>query len=135
MTYKEDYKQGKLAEDIVYNDIKPFFKDNIIKINSRYSKYDYEGDKYIYELKTRNNCYSSFPTTLIPYDKIIKDSQKRQIFLFNFKDGLYYIKYREKKFKKFDLNTFCRYKRPDYNDVEKLYYYIPIEKLKPIINL
>ena len=134
MSYKIDYETGKEAEDIVLNDIELFFEDNIQKINSRYSKYDYEGDKYIYELKTRNNLYCSFPTTLIASDKIITKSPKRQIFLFNFKDGLYYIKYREKKFIKFDLKPFCRNKRNDYNDLEKLYYYIPIEKLKKIEN-
>jgi hypothetical protein len=134
MSYKIDYETGKEAEDIVLNDIELFFEDNIQKINSRYSKYDYEGDKYIYELKTRNNLYCSFPTTLIASDKIITKSPKRQIFLFNFKDGLYYIKYREKKFMKFDLKPFCRNKRNDYNDLEKLYYYIPIEKLKKIEN-
>jgi len=134
MSYKIDYETGKEAEDIVLNDIELFFEDNIQKINSRYSKYDYEGDKYIYELKTRNNLYCSFPTTLIASDKIITKSPKRQIFLFNFKDGLYYIKYKEKKFMKFDLKPFCRNKRNDYNDLEKLYYYIPIEKLKKIEN-
>jgi hypothetical protein len=134
MSFKKDYETGKEAEDIVHNDINLFFKDNIIKCENNYSKYDYEGDKYIYELKTRNNLYCSYPTTLIAGDKIINKSPKRQIFLFNFKDGLYYIKYREKKFNKFDLKPFCRNKRSDYNDLKKLYYFIPIEKLKKIEN-
>lgn len=131
MSYVVDRQQGIEAEDEVLDTIQNKFKDNISKVNERFCKYDFEGDKYIYELKTRNNFYSSFPTTMIPQDKITI-SNKRQVFLFNFKDGLYYIKYRKKIFKHFEVKPFKRF-RSDYNDKEKLYIYIPIEKLKEII--
>jgi hypothetical protein len=130
MSYVVDRQQGIEAEDEVLDIIQNKFKDNISKVDERYCKYDFEGDKYIYELKMRNNFYSSFPTTMIPQDKIL-DSDKRQVFLFKFKDGLYYIKHRKKIFKDFEVKPFKRF-RSDYNDKEKLYIYIPIEKLKQI---
>lgn len=131
-SFKTDYSFGKNKEIETLDKINNFFNDNIKLITNTKSKYDYEGEKYIYELKARNNCYSKFPTTLIPYSKSQQDTTKKIRFLFSFTDGLYYITYRKKQFETFELNTFCRNKRVDYNDKPALYYYIPIDKLKKI---
>lgn len=128
-SYKKDYLFGKEKEDEVLNLIKKRFNENIIKSSYRYEKYDYKDDNYYYELKSRNNKYSDYPTTLIEKAKIFTDNI---IFLFNFTDGLYYIRYSEKKFSKFECKEFCRHKRFDYNDKPRPYYYIPIEKLKKV---
>jgi len=130
-SFKNDYEMGKTNEDNVLFKINSFFNDNIVKSTSRYNKYDYKGDEYYYELKTRNNNYETFPTTLIPYNKIM--TNKKQIFLFDFKDGLYYIEYIPTVFNDFELKNFVRNKRIDFNDTIHLYYYIPIEKLKKIL--
>ena len=82
-------------------------------------------------LLIRNNKYSDYPTTLIEKAKIIAHNI---VFLFNFIDGLYYIRYSEKKFSKFECKEFCRHKRYDYNDKPRPYYFIPIDKLKKIKN-
>jgi hypothetical protein len=128
-SFKKDYLFGKEKEKEVLEIIKIKFENNIIQSTNNFERYDFKGDKYYYELKSRNNTYSAYPTTLIEKAKIINDNI---IFLFNFTDGLYYIRYSEKKFSKFECKEFVRHKRYDYNDKPRLYYYIPIEKLKKI---
>jgi hypothetical protein len=130
-SFKNDYEMGTKNEDKVLIQINSFFNDNIVKSSSKFSKYDYKGDEYYYELKTRNNNYKTYPTTLIPYNKIM--TNKKQIFLFDFKDGLYYIEYNPDVFNEFELKHFVRNQRIDYNDIMSMYYYIPIEKLKKIL--
>jgi len=130
-SFKNDYEMGTKNEDKVLIQINSFFNDNIVKSSSKFSKYDYKGDEYYYELKTRNNNYKTYPTTLIPYNKIM--TNKKQIFLFDFKDGLYYIEYTPDVFNEFELKHFVRNQRIDYNDIMSMYYYIPIEKLKKIV--
>jgi hypothetical protein len=127
-SFKNDYSFGTNNEDNVLEKITKHFNDGVIKKSvNKFSKYDYKGDKYYYELKSRNNNYKTYPTTLIPYNKIMEN--KQQYFLFDFKDGLYYIEYNKDVFSKFELNEFVRKQRIDYNDKKSLYYFIPIECL------
>lgn len=130
-SFKNDYQFGTQEEEKILNTINNYFKDNIKKVADKLCKYDFKGDNYIYELKSRNNKYETFPTTLIGKSKILKDS--KQIFLFNFTDGLYYIEYDKYIFDSFKLDYFCRFRRSDYKDEAQLYYFIPIESLRPII--
>jgi hypothetical protein len=128
--FEIDYDFGKKWEKEILDKINiRWKKDEILETKNLYSKYDYEGKKYKYELKSRRNSYNQYPTTLIAKDKILND--KKQIFLFNFTDGLYYIKYRESKFQNYKCKLFRRYDRGNI-DLEKFYYYIPIEDLKKI---
>jgi hypothetical protein len=131
MSFKSDYNFGIQKEKDIYDIINNKFNDNIKQNKNKFAKFDFEGDKYLYELKSRKCNYSTYPTTLIPFSKCQSDN-KKIIFLFNFVDGLYYIRYRKKIFDLFKLESFCRNRRSDYIDVKQLYYYIPIDKLKKI---
>jgi len=128
MSFKQDYYFGLDQEEKVLPIIRNFFNRDIQKSINKFERFDYSDEKYKYELKSRNNTYDKYLTTLICADKISKNS----IFLFNFLDGLYYIKYRKSKFNKFEKKLFVRNKRYDYNDKQKDYIYIPIEYLKKI---
>lgn len=128
-SFKQDYSFGVSKESDVLDIINGFFKDNIQISTSKVSRYDFKGDKYYYELKSRNNKYNSYPTTLIPQNKIFSDNH---IFLFHFEDGLYYIKYDKTVFDTFECKPFRRRQRIDYNDKVQLYYFIPINKLTKI---
>jgi len=128
MSFKQDYYFGLDQEEKVLPIIRNFFNRDIQKSINKFERFDYSDEKYKYELKSRNNTYNKYLTTLICADKISKNS----IFLFNFLDGLYYIKYRKSKFNKFEKKLFVRNKRYDYDDKEKDYIYIPIEYLKKI---
>jgi hypothetical protein len=129
MSFKKDYTFGLQKEQEVLPKIKNYFQREIEKTINGYERYDFYDEKYKYELKSRNVKYETYPTTLIPKDKI----RKRIIFLFNFTDGLYYIKYKPKIFQLFECKEFVRNARSDFNDKQKEYVYIPIEYLKKII--
>ena len=131
-TLKEDYEFGKFNETKLLPIINKHFNDDFNFIDYKYSYYDYQGSKYKYELKSRTNKYLDYETTLIPESKIKYRKNNYIKFLFYFTDGLYYIRYSEKKFKKYKLENFCRNKREDYNDKPKPYYYIPVKDLKKI---
>jgi hypothetical protein len=131
MNFNKDYLFGITQENSVSNKIELYFND-ILTPTSRYCKYDFKGSKYLYELKSRNNKYSQFPTTLIAKDKVLDNPELPQVFIFNFTDGLYYIKYDKIVFDGFDCLDFKRRARDDKVDIEKLYYYIPIINLTKI---
>jgi hypothetical protein len=126
MTFRSDYKFGKQQENKHLETIKTFFKDDM-KPTSHFCAYDFESETTLYEMKSRNNTYNKFPSTLIAYDKVREN--KKLIFLFNFTDGIYYIQYNKEEFSNFKLEPFRRIQRSDFNDKEKLYYFIPITKL------
>lgn len=125
---KIDIQFGKAKEKEILQKLKDYFKDDLELINKKYSTYDYKGSNNIYELKSRRCYYNSYPTTLIATDKI-KDNI---IFIFNFIDGIYYIKYEEDKFNNYETKLFKRIDRGNI-DKEKDYLYIPINDLIKII--
>ena len=129
-TFKEDYALGKQGEKKALPYIKDYFNSNIEEILDDYSKHDYADNNFKYELKTRTCKYTAFPTTLMPVDKAVDD---KTIFLFQFTDGLYWIRYNADEFKNFETKQFVRHQRADYNDKEKDYFFIPIDKLTKII--
>jgi hypothetical protein len=124
-----DYHFGRRQETLVLPRIRQYFDDTIEADENVYSRADFNGQKFKYELKSRTNTYSAFPTTLLPEDKVFTENQ---VFLFNFTDGLYYIKYDKDVFDTFEKKMFRRRQRSDHNDVEKMYYYIPITALTHI---
>lgn len=127
--YKNDKEFGHFEEVNKLPILENYFKDNL-KITKTYCKYDYEGDKANYEMKSRKNNYSKYPTTLIAYDKLTTKNNKDLIFIFNFFDGLYHIKYDEIKFKNYEIKMFNRTDRGF--DKHKEYIYIPISDLTKI---
>jgi hypothetical protein len=130
-TFKADYNLGTKNEIMILPKLINYFKRDIVKTNGMYDKFDFKDDEYFYELKTRTNTYKSYPTTLIPFDKI--EDGKKIILLFNFTDGLYYIEYNKMVFDTFEKKEFKRGYRYDINDIKKDYYFIPIEYLISII--
>jgi hypothetical protein len=67
---------------------------------------------------------------MLPLHKILKPEHldnKTQIFLFDFTDGLYYIKYNKELFDKFDVKIGGRYDRGRVEEND--YIYIPISEL------
>lgn len=125
--YPADYQFGTSQEDLVLPRLREFFNRDIKKSEDKYSKSDFYDDEYLYEMKSRTNAYSKYPTTMITADKIVND--KKLIFLFNFTDGLYYIEYNKDKFSKYEQKLFSR-ANVSWN--EKLHIYINIEDLTKI---
>jgi hypothetical protein len=130
-TFETDYKKGIDAENRVLAALQQeerIKKDNPQKVTDPCSKYDFKGDRYVYELKTRNNKADKYPTTMIAADKLTENLR----LLFLFTDGLYYIRYTQKRFESFERRPFQRRARVDRYDIMKEYIYIPITELKKL---
>lgn len=124
-SYREDYIYGKKKENEILEKIKNYFNDEIEQTKGRYERSDYKGLIKHYELKSRLNNYSRYPTTMFDVEKC----RENLIILINFLDGLYYIEYNSEEFQNFERGIFKRPDRIDHKDVEKEVYYIPINKL------
>tara|TARA_R110000868_G_scaffold28353_1_gene106522 strand:+ start:167 stop:580 length:414 start_codon:yes stop_codon:yes gene_type:complete len=129
--FKDDYITGIQKENEVFNIIVEYFNDNITQSKEKYSPYDFVGDNNLYELKSRTNKYDTYSTTMITTNKIYdnKNNNKTLIMLFNFTDGLYYIKYDIEIFKSFKTTIFQRTGRIGTYDKPKEMLWIPIDKL------
>jgi len=130
-SFRQDYAFGKSKEVEVLSSVRRHFVDDVDSSVDNFSIYDFKGKTFHYELKSRTNALNDYPTTLLPCDKVFTD---RQIFLFNFTDGLHFIEYNKELFDTFEKKPFVRRRRTDYVDKPKMYYYIPITALSPITN-
>jgi hypothetical protein len=128
MAFQRDYTFGTSEEEKLLPKLAEFFNEPLRKTHKT-CRWDYESDTTCYEMKSRKNTYSAYPTTLLPFDKIT--GEKKQVFLFNFTDGLYYIEYDPVLFETFEVKDFRRW-RQGVNDLQKPYLYIPISKLVQI---
>jgi hypothetical protein len=125
-SFQVDYSFGIQKEDEVQEIVEKFFNDKLTKHDTRYSKYDFKGSQYFYELKSRKNEYLKYPTTMVQASKIFCDKQR---FLFYFTDGLFYIEYNKELFDTFEIKNFQRFGRVDFRDFKQKYIFIPIDKL------
>ena len=126
----KDYNFGIENEFKILPIIKNYFKDDSIIKLDKYNKFDYKGLAF-YELKSRNNEYNKYNTTMIGYNKIELSNQLKDdvYFLFSFTDGLYYWKY--DKTYKLEIKRGGRIDRgrPEINN----YAFIPIDILIKIV--
>ncbi len=103
------------------------------KYKDKYCIYDFEGDRgSCVELKSRRNAYNKYPTTIIPTSKVLGFNDKRQIFVFQFTDGYYYIQYEATKFNTFSTRMITT-QRAGVVDKPKPHFEIPIKDLIKII--
>tara|TARA_R110000823_G_scaffold33961_7_gene94846 strand:- start:2535 stop:2954 length:420 start_codon:yes stop_codon:yes gene_type:complete len=134
---KNDLKLGFQSESIVKGLLEKHFNITLISTKS-YCVVDYTNEEFEIELKTRNNKYASYPTTMIGQNKInhMKKSLtkgKRCILSFKFTDGLYILELNEDNIKLLGENQYGG--RDDRNkDEYKIngYCFIPITLLTKI---
>jgi hypothetical protein len=128
-----DYISGIRKEKLILPKLKAFFNDEtVIKIEDKYAVFDFEGDKKLIELKTRN-CHSDYyETSMVGFNKIQYARTKTDIdiyFFIWFFDGIFYYKYdREEKGLIFKEGG----RKDRGRDEIKEYCYIPLEYLKKL---
>ena len=105
--FEHSYKFGKEQEIKILPIIEEYFNDNITQTTNQYDKYDFISTLYNFELKSRKNKFNKYPTTMITSNKL-KNTDRQLILLFNFTDGLYYIKYDPLIFDTFEKYLFKR---------------------------
>jgi len=121
------YKFGKAQEVRILPIIKEYFKTEIQATKNQYDKYDFTDPNTNYEVKSRTNKYNRYPTTMITMNKCCKcDKGSDLILLFNFTDGLYFIKFDEEKFRTYQTALFSRLQE-EWDEKEHIY--IPIADL------
>jgi hypothetical protein len=123
--------------------------NGVVKTGSKkswlhYRTYDWTNENYYVELKSRNNDYIVYKTTMIGYNKVKeweKDTtDRRYFFLFGFLDGLYEWELTQESFDAIGGMKAVKVAPTDYQkstnyttfNEEKLHLYIPIEKLTKI---
>jgi hypothetical protein len=125
--WEQSYKFGKAQELRIHPVIQEHFQREITPTEEQYAKYDFYDEKTNYEVKSRTNTYNRYPDTMITMNKCcICDEGKDLILLFNFIDGLYYIKFDPEQFKNYRKELFSR-AREDWDEKEHIF--IPIEDL------
>ena len=129
----QDIEFGTNNEQKLLNTIQTFFNDDtIIKIETKYSAFDYIGNNCLIELKSRRCNSSTYPTTIIGINKFNQiDPNIKYILIFSFTDIVLYIDYDEELFNTFSIKTVSRRDRGRIESAK--YYHIPIKNLKPII--
>ena len=112
---------------------KHFGKQKLVNTKELYDQYchwDFESEDGVkYELKTRRNRKNAYPTTIIP---VHKAGEGELYFMFEFTDGLYYIKFDDELFATFDTRM-IQIKRVGRYDPPTLHYLIPVNLLVQII--
>jgi hypothetical protein len=98
-----DLAFGLPKEDPVIKTLSEYFNEEVKKAEYKYSPYDASSETTKYEIKSRRNRYSQYPTTIIPVDKTERIVGGRLVFVFNFTDGLYYIEYTKEQFAKYEI--------------------------------
>lgn len=129
-TYESDYAFGKRRELECLKPIGEYFGKELKATTKQYAHYDYKCRGTRIELKSRRNTRCRYPTTLIGKSKVdhAKNYEGKSYFVFDFTDGLYYIRYREKVFKDFSVTIRGRNDRG--SDEFNEYVEIPVHLLK-----
>jgi hypothetical protein len=129
--FKKDYSFGVQKEVELLPILRKFFSDDTIIQLDKHNIFDYKGDDKYIELKSRNNSYNKYPTTMIGYNKIKKalEVDEEVYFVFNFTDAIYYYQFDRDKELEIKQGGRNDRGRPEIKD----YYFIPIEILKEII--
>lgn len=116
-----------LEKEKEYLELFQHYFSNNLKRTKQNSVFDYEDSNCLIELKSRRCFLKTYSDTMIGVNKIQKAKCSNQTiyFVFSFLDGLYYWKYDETVYLRYDRGG-----RKDRGKYEfKNYYFIPIEIL------
>jgi hypothetical protein len=105
----KDLQFGLSNESKVIEILSKHFGETIQKTEYKYCPYDALSETCKYEIKTRRNRYETYPTTIVPQQKVetIEGSVR---YVFCFTNGIYYIDYDEDLFSTFKVTTFTYYR-------------------------
>lgn len=134
---KADLAYGESNEVSVMDRLNEAFKTELERFGG-YATIDYANpSRSIWvELKSRRIRHNQYPTALIGANKVAfcqKNDEREYYFVFQYLDGLYYIKYNKDLFDSFQKEAFQRGERADaaYNGPQDIYH-IPVEHLEKL---
>jgi hypothetical protein len=103
--YAQRYTLGKQSESDILPILKDYFKREITPTEGQYNEFDFKDETYNYELKTRTNKMTQYPTTMTTLNKCKPNS----ILLFKYTDQLAFIEYDQERFKNYEVFQYTRY--------------------------
>jgi hypothetical protein len=131
-TFANDFAFGTTQEKKMHSVLEGHFNK---KLNYRggSASFDYDdGATFYVELKSRTINHDDYPTTLIGANKVAiceANPTREYWFCWNYRDGLYGIKYSKEKFATYECKPYSRGARSDYHNKPQLCYFIPITDL------
>lgn len=143
-SYKSDKSFGLSKELEVIDMLKMNFceiydeediQDTKTLYQDEFYPYDFEGstNKTCFELKSRRVKKRQYPTTIIPVSKV-RNTDKKQIFVFNFTDNCSYIEYNKELFDTFQIQHITT-ERFGIVDKPKPHFCIPVNLLIDLLNI
>ncbi len=130
----EDLKIGASNEVSMKSKIEKYFKVQISKTEDPFFPFDFSNPDNTFYAETKRRLIHShqYPTAIIGEHKVkfCTDPNKTYVFVWNYNDGIYYIKYDKNKFDKYEKRLYKRYDRADHSQMEAPHYFIPISDLK-----
>ena len=130
---ENDYQKGLTAETEIFDKLRQ--KGFEITTTPRYDSFDYIiNDKYVGEVKKRNTNKNTYPTTILPYSKLLEFKKVRHhykdlILIFKFRDCECYTTYRELCKNKVKVQPFTRY--AGFTHKTRQHAFISVSLLKP----
>ena len=99
-----------------------------------FASMDYKGSTIYVELKTRRINHDRYPTALISASKVdfCEKSNADCYFVYQYTDGIFYVKYDKALFATFWTDKYTRTESPDMVAREKDTTFIPVKYLKPL---
>ena len=138
---QHDVDRGIKSERELQPIIEQFFHTQLKKTQCKFSVMDWIGtDNCFYELKTRFSYQgkpiykNTFDTTIVPMSKIewIENRGLNAMFIFQFADGLFFIRYLKDTWDKFETQAIYCSNRTG-SDPERIHICIPVNLLIPMI--
>ena len=132
LTQKEDLAFGDAGERAAMPHLEAYLNTKLTRLGG-YSLLDFRNENQTVwaELKTRRVSSRAYPTLMVGKNKVdsCRDPERDYWFAFALTDGLFALKYDKALFDTFEVRPFQRFGRPDANDRQSLYVYIPTDKL------
>ena len=134
-SFQNDYRYGLDSEGLIHKTLEHKF-GSLTKTGS-YCPVDFEGTDWYIEVKTRRCTREKYPTTLLPYSKIVyaEKQLKPTYFIFVFTNGIFGIRYEKQRFADFTVQEFVRDYRCGIHDKKQPYLYIPVTELISLDNI
>jgi len=97
--YVKNVIEGENGENICKEQIETNFGVSLKKTPKNFVFDFQDNNGTYYEIKSRNNTYKKYPTTMVGYNKIefANKLSKSVYFVFKFTDGIYYYEYDKTK--------------------------------------
>jgi hypothetical protein len=136
-TFASDFAFGTQSERINHKILENIFKTPFVRRGGK-AIFDFDniatspGNTIYAELKTRRINHDDYPTALIGSNKVYYaslNSKSEHWFIYNYKDGIFGIKYDKELFSTFSTSSFTRGERPDISNNPQDTVFIPYKHL------